>query len=502
LPFGRGDVPGEQRRSTEVFDLERSGHLLVVGSARTGRSTALRAIAGAVGRFTDPRDVHLYGIDCGNNALLPLLSLPHTGAVVTRDQPDRLSRLLYRLLEEVATRQQLLAGQGYADVTEQRAHAAPGERLPYLVVLLDRWEGFMAAYENYDLGKLVDLAYRLLQEGAGVGIKVVLGADRSGLIGKLSTMVEDRLVLRLADPSDYSAVGMTVRDVPDHMPPGRAFRADTLREVQIALLDDDVAGTAQVAALQAIGRAASERVGELPPALRPARVDQLPVQTTYAEAVALRGGPASATAALVGVGGDSLAARTLDVVDSGPGLLVVGPPRSGRSTTLLTMATSLLDAGWHAVVLTPRRSPLRELRDTSGVLGVFTPDDDAGAVQEVLDGAPRPRVLVVDDLELLDPDGPHAGLLERFHASIRDSGDAVLAGGSTEDLNSMYRGPVVALKKSRSGVLLAPRSYNDGELLGARLPREIGGPAPAGRGLLVRGGQWEPVQVALSTAVD
>jgi S-DNA-T family DNA segregation ATPase FtsK/SpoIIIE len=502
LPFGLGDVPSEQCRSTETFDLERSGHLLVAGSARTGRSTALRAIAGAVGRFTDPRDVHLYGIDCGNNALLPLLSLPHTGAVVTRDQPDRLSRLLYRLLEEVAARQQLLARQGYADVTEQRAHSAPEDRLPYLVVLLDRWEGFMAAYENYDLGKLVDLAYRLLQEGAGVGIKIVLSADRSGLIGKLSTMVEDRLVLRLADPSDYSAVGMTVRDVPDHMPPGRAFRADTLREVQVALLDGDVAGTAQVAALQAIGRAASDRAGELPPASRPARVDQLPVQTTYAEAVALRGGPAPSAAALVGVGGDSLGGRSLDVVDSGPGLLVVGPPRTGRSTTLLTMTRSLLDAGWHAVVLTPRRSPLRELRGRPGVAGVFTTEDEAGAVREVLDGAPRPLVLVVDDLELLDPDGPHAAMLERFHGSIRDSGDAVLAGGSTEDLTSTYRGPVVAIKKSRSGVLLAPRSYNDGELLGARLPREIGGPAPAGRGLLVRGGQWEPVQVALSTPAD
>jgi S-DNA-T family DNA segregation ATPase FtsK/SpoIIIE len=502
LPFGLGDVPSEQRRSTETFDVERSGHLLVAGSARTGRSTALRAIAGAVGRFTDPRDVHLYGIDCGNNALLPLLSLPHTGAVVTRDQPDRLSRLLYRLLEEVAARQQLLARQGYADVTEQRAHSAPEDRLPYLVVLLDRWEGFMAAYENYDLGKLVELAYRLLQEGAGVGIKVVLSADRSGLIGKLSTMVEDRLVLRLADPSDYSAVGMTVRDVPDHMPPGRAFRADTLREVQVALLDGDVAGTAQVAALQAIGRAASERAGELPPASRPARVDQLPVQTTYAEAVALRGGPAPSAAALVGVGGDSLGGRSLDVVDSGPGLLVVGPPRTGRSTALLTMTRSLLDAGWHAVVLTPRRSPLRELRGRPGVAAVFTTEDEAGAVREVLDGAPRPLVLVVDDLELLDQDGPHAAMLERFHGSIRDSGDAVLAGGSTEDLTSTYRGPVVAIKKSRSGVLLAPRSYNDGELLGARLPREIGGPAPAGRGLLVRGGQWEPVQVALSTPAD
>jgi S-DNA-T family DNA segregation ATPase FtsK/SpoIIIE len=415
--------------------------------------------------------------------------------VVSRDQPERLSRLLHRLLEEVAARQQLLARQGYADVTEQRRHAAPGEGLPYLLVLLDRWEGFMAAYENYDMGRLVDLAYRLLQEGAGVGIKVVLSADRSGLIGKLSTMVEDRLVLRLADPGDYSAVGMTSRDVPEHMPAGRAFRADTLREVQVALLDPDPAGTAQVAALQAIGRVAAERAGEVPAALRPARVDQLPVQATYAEAVALRDGRAAATAVLVGLGGDTLAAQVVDVVDHGPGLLIAGPPRTGRSTTLLTMTRSLLDSGWHAVVLAPRRSPLRELRGAP----VFTMDDDATALQAALDTAPRRLVFVVDDLELVDPDSAHAGVVERFHASIRDSGDAVLAAGSVEDLSGMYRGPVVAIKKSRSGILLAPRSYSDGDLLGVRLPREVGGPAPMGRGLLVRTGQWVPVQVALST---
>ena len=54
----------------------------------------LRQLAGEIARSVDPRDVHLYGIDCGNGALLPLVAMPHVGAVVTRDQADRVRRLL------------------------------------------------------------------------------------------------------------------------------------------------------------------------------------------------------------------------------------------------------------------------------------------------------------------------------------------------------------------------------------------------------------------------
>ena len=48
--------------------------------------------------------------------------------------------------------------------------------------------------------------------------------------------------------------------------------------------------------------------------------------------------------------------------DEGPGLVVAGPPRSGKSTTLLTMARWLLRQGTEVVAITPRRSPLRASR--------------------------------------------------------------------------------------------------------------------------------------------
>ncbi|MBN9621286.1 MAG: cell division-like protein, partial [Actinobacteria bacterium] len=269
LVFGVVDVPSEQRRGPALWDATRAGHLCFVGAPRSGRSTALRAVAGAVARHVSPADVHLYGIDCGNNALLPLVSLPHTGAVVSRDQPDRLGRLTDRILATISERQQLLATQGYADLREQRASAPADQQLPYLVVLFDRWEGFIAAFDNVDGGRLVDAWTQILQEGAGVGIKVGLTADRCSLVGRMSTLIDDKLLLRLVDPSDFGTIGLRTKDVPENMPAGRCFRADGLRETQVALLDADPAGSAQVAALQELGRVAAARFDAVPPGQRP-----------------------------------------------------------------------------------------------------------------------------------------------------------------------------------------------------------------------------------------
>ncbi|MEW9526995.1 FtsK/SpoIIIE domain-containing protein [Microbispora sp. NPDC049125] len=494
LPFGLADIPSLQQRAAECYDLAAGGHLLVSGASRTGRSTVLRAIAGAVGRYADPRDVHLYAVDCGNNALLPLVGLPHTGAVVGRDSPDRLGRLTDRLLDEITRRQQLLAAQGFADVAEQRAGS--DRPLPYLLVLFDRWEGFMAAFESYDNGTLIDKWLQILQEGAGAGVKIVMTGDRSTLVGRISTQFDDRLVLKLTDPIDYSYAGIKAKDVPVHFPPGRGFRAATgIREVQVALLADDPAGTAQVAALHEIARTARARAGDLPRAARPFRVDALPPVLDLAEAVALIDEPLPADAVLFGVGGDTLGARYFKAEEHGPGIVVGGPPKSGRSTALCTMLTWLLDRSYEAVIITPRRSPLRDFAGRPGVRGSFTADSTPEEVKAAI-GEGR-HVLMIDDLELLGGDSELAEWVTEHVAELRDTGSLVIGAGSADDLDSMYRGPVVAMKKSRCGLLLRPSSPGQGDLLGVRLPRSVaGGTGPAGRGLLVLGGAWEQIQVA------
>lgn len=120
-PYGIEDLPSDQARRPVVVDFASFGHLMIGGAPRSGRSQVLRTIAGSLARTHSTADVHLYGIDCGNGALNALTRLPHCGAVVGRNQTERVVRLVNRLKGELSRRQDLLADAGFADIGEQRA---------------------------------------------------------------------------------------------------------------------------------------------------------------------------------------------------------------------------------------------------------------------------------------------------------------------------------------------------------------------------------------------
>ncbi|WP_205570055.1 FtsK/SpoIIIE domain-containing protein [Actinomyces lilanjuaniae] len=427
--LGREDVPGEQDQRPMTWDYTRGGHLGVAGAPRSGRSALLRLVAVGIARSASAAEVHLYGIDAGAGALLPCLSLPHCGAVVTRGESDRIRRLLALLSGEVARRQQYLASRGLASLAEQRVVAPEGERLPYLVLLIDRWDSFTAVYETTDGGAFLDQVEALMREGAAVGLRVVVTGDRRVLRGRFGMALEDRLLLRMPGPEDFEAVGMRARDVPRVMPPGRGFRAgeQAPREVQVALLEADGSGAAQAAAVHDAARWAADHWGEVPRHRRPGGVDDLPVTISAVEARRL--GPALARGLVpLAVGGDTLELVQVDMVDAGNAVLVAGPRRSGRSTALLFAVQGALSTGVPVVLVLPRRSPLAALEGHRGVVGVLGPEARAEDLDRLVGGSDAPTLVVVDDYDVLGNDHALCQAMMRHMRASRDTAGGLLVG--------------------------------------------------------------------------
>jgi S-DNA-T family DNA segregation ATPase FtsK/SpoIIIE len=495
IPFGLTDLPMRQAREALTLDFADAGHTVIAGAAHTGRSSVLRTLAGSVARSVSPADVHIYGIDCGTGALLPIADLPHCGAVAPRDQPDRIERLMGKLRAEVNRRQQLLAAEGFTGLMEQRA-ATSGVRLPWMVLLLDWWEGYVAAFEQYDFGRLIDDLLQLLREGSAVGLRAVVTTDRAAMAGQPGAVFGRRMVLRLSDPDDAAYADIATRALPSHQPEGRVMfpaKPHPL-EAQIALLDSDPAGLAQARALREIAAESARRHERPPRELRPLRVDALPARITFSAAWQLEPDfvPPSPLWALAGAGGDELRPVGLDVGEDGPGIVVAGPPRSGRSTALLAMARSLLRAQTPILIITPRRSPLRALDGTDGVLAVRGADFDVEELRGLVNPLDR-YVVLVDDAEMMH-DAPNSDVLERIILTGRDSDHGLILAGATSDLGRAYTGFIPAALKSRCGLLVSIESPQDGDMFGLKLPRNAR-PGPLGRGLLIRPGRSSPIQI-------
>ncbi|MGZ4549109.1 MAG: FtsK/SpoIIIE domain-containing protein [Blastococcus sp.] len=460
LRIGLVDRPDTQSQHPLELDLAEGGAWLVVGGPRSGRSTVLRTVLGEAVRRLGPDELHVHVLESGGGALAADASaLPHAGTTIGGDDALRTVRLIDRLAREIADR---------------RAGTHEGAQ-PLILLLIDGVESIAALLDETDPGRGSSNLHRLLRDGAAVGVTCVLTADRAVPGGRLASVARQRLVLPFPDRADYAVAGVSARDVPAHRPPGRALLGEDAAECQVALPRQLPARTAPPER----GAATALRIVELPPD------PHLPLPGPVPEGDASTG----CLRLPLGPGGDEGRVLTVDLLRTG-GLLVAGPPGSGRSAALDAFARHLLAtgvpvlrigraAGGHAETGSPLVDP------------AWAEPGDPGAVSDWLEHlGGSPAVVIADDVGA-PADAPAVG---RLPAPGPASGVALVAAASAGQLSAHFQGAVAALRRGRSGVLLCP-APGDADLLSVRLPRT---PLPVrpGSGWLVIGGSPERVQLA------
>jgi S-DNA-T family DNA segregation ATPase FtsK/SpoIIIE len=471
VPWALEDIPGAQAQLPTLLDFAVFGHLFVLGVPRSGRSQTLRVMAGALARVHSAADVHLYGIDFAGGALSALGTLPHCGAVVPRGDVERLERLMARLGLELTQRQAMLSATSAGSLTELRMAATEGHCPAHILVLIDGWDPLSALVSDHDDGRLMEELTRLLREGAAAGIHVVATSERGLLGGRIAALCDDRLMLRMNDRADYTAMGVDASKLPSTIPPGRGWRSGDGIELQVALLAPGASGQEQTEALRRIGAAAEQRDQGVPAEQRPFQIGTLPSRIGFAEAYEqvpeeLARQPRWG---LLGLGGDDVSPFGIDF-SATPTFMVAGPPGSGRSTALASLAVSMLAGGTSLVVLTPRESPLRRLGRHPEAAVLTSADPSAAELNAALEALSGPGVILVDDADLLAMMPAADQVLRTVAASGRDRGLGLALAATPETLTSALSGWLGEARRHRKGVLLSPQNLLEGDLLGVRLP--------------------------------
>lgn len=373
-------------------------HGICVGATGSGKSELLRTLVLALLTSHGPEDLAMVLVDYkGGATFAPFAEAPQVTGVITNlsDDATLVERVYASLSGEVQRRQQVLKDAGnLSDITAYRRHrreqAAQGADLPplpHLLVVIDEFGELLTARPDF-----IELFLSIGRIGRSIGVHLLLSSQRieGGKLRGLDTYLSYRIGLRTLSEAE----SRTILDTTDAFAlpalPGYGYlKVDTTtytrfrsgyvsgglpedEEVteaapQVVLvpdypelaqdepgaataepdeLDDEPSGPSVLATMVT-------QIARRPAAGAPVWLPPLPEQLTLDEAA----GPASVTSEGVRIpGGGGLRVPigriddprgqtqgtwTLDLHASGGHVLVVGAPRSGKTTLLRTVAASL-----------------------------------------------------------------------------------------------------------------------------------------------------------------
>jgi DNA segregation ATPase FtsK/SpoIIIE, S-DNA-T family len=506
VPMGLLDDPAAQWQGRWVLDLRSGGgHVAVIGSPQSGKTTLLRTLVTGLALTHTPREAAVYAVDLVGGGLLPLAAFAHVGGVAGRSDRERVRRTFEEVRGMLEHREQVFRERGIDSVENLRVRHAAGEvpELPMAeVVLVVDGLGLLRA-EHEELEPLVA---DLLQRGGGYGIHLVGSLLRwNDLRIALQPAFGTRLELRLNDPTDSATdrrLAATIRD--DQ--PGRVLTGDRLFAQTALPRVDGIAGDADLG--EVVGRlgeaARAAWTGELAP-----RVRVLPLRLAAGALPGVREAPRRVP---VGVDEATLRPLLLDLFDRDQHLLVLGDGECGKTNLLRLVARGLADRFTTDELVFAVMDPRRGLRDavSEGHLGGYAGNGKvcgglaAGIAKELDKRMPEavadqraladggwfegPRIVVlVDDYDMLTAAGqqPLVPFLP-YVPSARDIGlHFVVTRRVAGAGRALYDPFLQALRESGTSGLVMAGDRGEGQLF----PGVYAGDQVPGRGLWVRRGE-------------
>lgn len=331
--MGLIDDPYHARQLPLNIDL-KAGSIIFFGASGKGKTGFLRTLATTLATTHSPDALWMYALDFGGGGLTPLMDLPHMGGIIGSEEGERVERLINTLKEWARSRSEQFSGDSLT--VYNKAH--PNNVQPAVLVMIDNFAEFRASYED-----LIPDLMALIREGLAKGIYFAVTADQLSTVpGRLMSLFNQRLTLKLADPTDYIAiVGRVPADLDDI--PGRGYInvEKTVLECQVALpVSVEVKNTE--GELMDI----SGQIGYLAGLLRKAWVGKLPKTILKLESIIPLENIISQASdrrleVMLGKERRDLTYLTLNLKEQGPHFLIQGSPFSGRTTTLRTFILSL-----------------------------------------------------------------------------------------------------------------------------------------------------------------
>ncbi|POH74976.1 FtsK/SpoIIIE domain-containing protein [Arthrobacter glacialis] len=482
LLLGVMDDPEHQAQPTVFFEPDKDGNMAILGASGSGKSAALRTLAVAAAITPRGGPVQVYGIDAASNGLQMLEVLPHVGGIINAEDNERVGRLLRYVRGLIEERAQSFAQVKAGSIAEYRRLAnKPHE--PRIIVMVDGLAAFRELYEFRAGMNQFETLQQIATDGRPMGVHLVIAGDSpKSLPASLASSVQRLLVLRLATSDDYSNLGLPRDVLGAASPPGRGMIDGG--EVQLAIFG----GTSNLA-LQA------RSVASLAETMRRQGVAQAPRVEALPEMLDLNVLPAAAPGhVIIGVDDYNLEAAGLEASGA---LMLTGPPSSGRTTALVTLAEALKRStpGTRRVYFGSRRSAIAKLPvwDESIVTAAAL-EPELQRFIDLVESESQPVAFFIEGVTEFTDSEAEMDLATLIKAAIK--ANAFVVGESETSTWSGAWSLAGLFKAGRRGLLMNPGDVEGDTLMNTSLGRIYHNKFIPGRGYVVGRGKAFKLQVA------
>ena len=187
-----------------VEDLSKMPHLLVAGASGKGKSVCLSAIINGFLMCRTPEPLRLILVDPkGGTEFKVYEKLPHLLVPVVTDIKQVVVALRWAA-NEMARRQRIIADAGTSDIREYNA-AAQGERMPYIVVVIDELADIMIQTKR-DVEPVLS---RLMALARATGIHLILATQRPDvqvISGTIKANIPGRVAFATTNATDSRTI--------------------------------------------------------------------------------------------------------------------------------------------------------------------------------------------------------------------------------------------------------------------------------------------------------
>ncbi len=192
-----------------VADLAALPHLLIGGAANSGKTTLVHGMIAGLCRRAGPDELKLVLIDPKRVELTCYQGIPHLMAPITHTA-SQAADVLRQTIGEMERRYELLAGANCRNISEYNGSAdALGERLPYVVVVIDELADLMmVAKAEFEFS-----ICRLAQLARATGIHLVVATQRPSvnvITGAIKANIPSRIAMAVCSVHD----SRTILDTP------------------------------------------------------------------------------------------------------------------------------------------------------------------------------------------------------------------------------------------------------------------------------------------------